>query len=179
MCKLLLNKPVKDKTNFISRFFISTQYKIFELSSRYRKGTIIAFCVLLALCVVRFMFWGTEFIPNMNEGAIYIRAILPNSVNLDESVEITQQMKQKLRKFEEVKFVLSQTGHPNDGTDATGFFNIEFHAELKPEKEWTRKIKKDDLIQEIQDSLDIYPGVIFGFSQPIQDNSLLNCYFIS
>lgn len=170
MCKLLLNRTVKDKTNFISRFFIKTQYKIFEFSSRYRKGTIIAFFGLLLLCLVRFMFWGTEFIPNMNEGAIYIRATLPNSVNLDESVEITQQMKQKLRKFDEVKFVLSQTGRPNDGTDATGFFNIEFHAELKSEKEWKRKVKKDDLIQQMQDSLDIYPGVIFGFSQPIQDN---------
>ena len=170
MCKVLLKKPVKDKTNFISRFFIRVQYKVFEFSSHYRKGTIIAFCGILLLCVVRFMFWGTEFIPNMNEGAIYIRATLPNSVNLDESVKITQQMKTKLRKFDEVKFVLSQTGRPNDGTDATGFFNIEFHAELKSENEWKRKINKDDLIQQIQDSLDIYPGVIFGFSQPIQDN---------
>lgn len=170
MCKLLMNKPVKDKTNFISRFFINLQYKVFEFSSRYRKGTIGVFCLVLLLCVIRFMFWGTEFIPNMNEGAIYIRATLPNSVNLDESVVITQEMKEKLRQFDEVKFVLSQTGRPNDGTDPTGFFNIEFHAELKPEKEWNRKIVKDDLIQEIQDSLDIYPGVIFGFSQPIQDN---------
>lgn len=170
MCKVLMKKPVRDKTNFISRFFIRIQYKVFEFSSRYRKGTVIAFCGILLLCLVRFMFWGTEFIPNMNEGAIYIRATLPNSVNLDESVRITQQMKKKLRTFDEVKFVLSQTGRPNDGTDPTGFFNIEFHAELKPENEWKRKIKKDDLIQQIQDSLDIYPGVIFGFSQPIQDN---------
>lgn len=170
MCKVLMKKPVRDKTNFISRFFIRIQYKVFEFSSRYRKGTVIAFSGILLLCLVRFMFWGTEFIPNMNEGAIYIRATLPNSVNLDESVRITQQMKKKLRTFDEVKFVLSQTGRPNDGTDPTGFFNIEFHAELKPENEWKRKIKKDDLIQQIQDSLDIYPGVIFGFSQPIQDN---------
>lgn len=170
MCKVLMKKPVRDKTNFISRFFIRIQYKVFEFSSRYRKGTVIAFSAILLLCLVRFMFWGTEFIPNMNEGAIYIRATLPNSVNLDESVRITQQMKKKLRTFDEVKFVLSQTGRPNDGTDPTGFFNIEFHAELKPENEWKRKIKKDDLIQQIQDSLDIYPGVIFGFSQPIQDN---------
>lgn len=170
MCKLLMKNPVRDKTNPISRFFMNAQYKAYALSSRYRKGTVITFSVLLLLCVVRFMFWGTEFIPNMNEGAIYIRATLPNSVNLDESVKVTQEMKDKLRKFEEVKFVLSQTGRPNDGTDPTGFFNIEFHAELKPEKEWSRNIAKDALIEEIQDSLDIYPGVIFGFSQPIQDN---------
>ncbi len=170
MCKVLMKKPVKEKTNVVSRFFISHLYTVFEFSSRHRKGTIITFGIVLLLCVSRFMFWGTEFIPNMNEGAIYIRATLPNSVNLDESVHITQEMKAKLRKFDEVKFVLSQTGRPNDGTDATGFFNIEFHAELKPEKEWKRSIAKDDLIQQIQDSLDIYPGIIFGFSQPIQDN---------
>ncbi|MBD8390314.1 efflux RND transporter permease subunit [Dysgonomonas sp. BGC7] len=170
MCKMLLTKPVKEKTNFISRFFTTRLYKIFSFSSRYRKGTILAFCLLLLICVVRFCFWGTEFIPSMNEGAIYIRATLPNSINLDESVKITKQMKQKLREFDEIQFILSQTGRPNDGTDATGFFNIEFHAQLKPEKEWTRKLKKDDLIKEINDSLDIYPGVILAFSQPIQDN---------
>lgn len=170
MCKMLLNKPLKERTNFISRFLTTHLYNIYLFASRYRRGAIIGFCIILAICVGRFCFWGTEFIPSMNEGAIYIRATLPNSVNLDESVKITKEMKAKLRNFEEIKFVLTQTGRPNDGTDPTGFFNIEFHAELKPDKEWKRKVKKDDLIAEIKDSLDIYPGIIFAFSQPIQDN---------
>lgn len=170
MCKVLLTKPVKEKSNIVSRFFITNLYKVYVFSSRYRKGTIITFCILLIMCIIRFGFWGTEFIPSMNEGAIYIRATLPNSVNLDESVKLTKEMKQKLRQFDEIQFILSQTGRPNDGTDATGFFNIEFHAQLKPEKEWKRKIKKDDLITEINDSINIYPGVILAFSQPIQDN---------
>lgn len=170
MCRVLLTKPVEEKTNFISRFFINTLYKIYLFSSRYRKATIASFLILLTICIVRFGFWGTEFIPSMNEGAIYIRATLPNSVNLDESVKITRQMKQKLRQFDEIQFILSQTGRPNDGTDATGFFNIEFHAQLKPENEWKRKISKDKLLAEINDSLNIYPGIILAFSQPIQDN---------
>ncbi|HJD75154.1 MAG TPA: CusA/CzcA family heavy metal efflux RND transporter [Bacteroides reticulotermitis] len=170
MCKALLHKPIVEKSNFISRFFTHNLYRVYLFSSRYRKGTLITFGVLLAVCLIRFSFWGTEFIPSMNEGAIYIRATLPNSVNLDESVKITKEMKQKLRKFDEIQFILSQTGRPNDGTDATGFFNIEFHAQLKPEKEWKRKIKKDALIAEINDSINIYPGVILAFSQPIQDN---------
>lgn len=170
MCKMLLTKPVKEKSNIVSRFFTRNLYRVSAFSSQYRKGTIIAFCLLLIVCIVRFAFWGTEFIPSMNEGAIYIRATLPNSVNLDESVKITKEMKQKLRQFDEIQFVLSQTGRPNDGTDPTGFFNIEFHAQLKPESEWKRKIKKDDLITEINDSINIYPGVILAFSQPIQDN---------
>ncbi|MCD7936177.1 MAG: CusA/CzcA family heavy metal efflux RND transporter [Tannerellaceae bacterium] len=170
MCKVLLNKPVKEKTNFISRFFTRTLYRFYEFSTRYRKGTLCAFLVLLAVCLVRFAFWGTEFIPNMNEGAIYVRATLPNSVNLDESVRITREMKEKLRQFDEVEFILTQTGRPNDGTDATGFFNIELHTELKPQKQWKRKITKDELITQMQEALNIYPGIIFAFSQPIQDN---------
>ena len=170
MCKLLLTKPVKEKTNIISKMSILAIHQVYQFSSRYRKGAVILFCALLGICFLRFSFWGTEFIPTMNEGAVYIRATLPNSINLDEAVKITKKMKVKLQNFDEVQFVLSQTGRPNDGTDPTGFFNIEFHTQLKSEKEWKRKIKKDELIKEIQDSLDIYPGVIFGFSQPIQDN---------
>lgn len=170
MCKLLLNKPIKERTNAISRFFYKILYSVYSFGSRYRKGAIVGFCVLLVICLARFAYWGTEFIPSMNEGAIYIRATLPNSVNLDESVEITKQMKKKPQSVDEVEFVLSQTGRPNDGTDPTGFFNIEFHVQLKPEKEWQRKIKANDLIEEINNSLDIYPGVILAFSQPIQDN---------
>lgn len=170
MCKMLLNKPVKEKTNKISRSCIALVYRFYNFSCRYRKETIAAFIAILIICLLRFWFWGTEFIPSMNEGAIYVRATLPNSVNLDESVRITKEMKAKLRGFEEVDFILTQTGRPNDGTDATGFFNIEFHTELKPEREWKRKISKDELISQMQDSLSIYPGIVFAFSQPIQDN---------
>jgi len=170
MCKLLLNKPFTEKTNFISRFFTFSLYKTYQAATRYRKGVIIGFCILLTVCVVRFYFWGTEFIPQMNEGAIYIRATLPNSVHLDESVRITKEMKKKLQSFDEVEFILSQTGRPNDGTDPTGFFNIEFHVQLKSEKQWKRRIKKDGLLKEMEQTLDVYPGIIFGFSQPIQDN---------
>lgn len=170
MCKVLLTNPVKERTNRVSRFFTQLICRIYAYSCRYRKGTIVAFLVLLLACTVRFAFWGTEFIPSMNEGAIYVRATLPNSVNLEESVRITRDMKHKLQQFDEVDFILTQTGRPNDGTDATGFFNIEFHTELKPEKKWKRKITKDELIAQMQDSLNIYPGIIFAFSQPIQDN---------
>jgi len=170
MCKLLLTKPLKEKGNFISRTFISAVYKIYSFSSQYRKWTLFAFISLIIICIVRFSFWGTEFIPSMNEGAIYIRATMPNSVNLDESVKITKQMKQKLQAFDEVEFILTQTGRPNDGTDPTGFFNIEFHVQLKEEQKWMRKIKKDSLLDEMKEALEVYPGIVFGFSQPIQDN---------
>ncbi len=170
MCKVLLTKSIREKHNIVSKFCIKWSYWLYEISARYRRTVIIAFCVLLAVCAIRFMNYGTEFIPQLNEGAVYVRATLPNSINLDESVRLTKEMKAKLRTFEEVQFILSQTGRPNDGTDPTGFFNIEFHIQLKPEKEWNRKIAKDELIAELQQTLDVYPGITFGFSQPIQDN---------
>jgi len=170
MCKLLFTKPIKERSNKVTRALTSWMMSLYNLSSRHRMATITTFIVILGICFTRFMFWGTEFIPSMNEGAIYVRATLPNSVNLDESVRITKEMKAKLQNFDEIDFILTQTGRPNDGTDATGFFNIEFHAELKPKKEWKRKISKDELIEQMQDTLSIYPGIILAFSQPIQDN---------
>jgi cobalt-zinc-cadmium resistance protein CzcA len=171
MCKLMLTKkPLQDKSNLITRTLTYWMSALYHHSCRFRFTTIMVFLVLFGGCLLRFMFWGTEFIPNMNEGAIYVRATLPNSVNLDESVRITKEMKAKLKQFDEIDFILTQTGRPNDGTDATGFFNIEFHAELKPKKEWQRKISKNELIRQIEDSLSVYPGIILAFSQPIQDN---------
>ncbi|MGL5636060.1 MAG: efflux RND transporter permease subunit, partial [Bacteroidales bacterium] len=170
MCKVLLNKEIKERSNFISRTLIRSIERCFCFSNKYRKQTLIGFAVLLVLSLIRFSFWGTEFIPSMNEGAIYIRATLPNSISLDQSVSLTKEMKQKLMNFDEVEFILTQTGRPNDGTDATGFFNIEFHTELKPESHWNRNINKEELIAEIQDSLCLYPGMNLAFSQPIQDN---------
>lgn len=170
MCKLLLSKPVVEKSNRFSRFLIDRLHRLYLLASKKRKLTISLFLILLIALLGRFHFWGTEFIPNMDEGAVYIRATLPNSVTLKESVKLTQEMREQIETYEEVDFVLSQTGRPNDGTDSTGFFNIEFHVQLKPQKQWSRKISKNDFIEELEELLESYPGVTFGFSQPIQDN---------
>lgn len=170
MCKFLLNKNVVDKRNPINEFFKNNLFKIYEFTAKYRVGTIAFFTLILLLSGVGFNRLGSEFIPKLNEGAIYIRATLPNSVNLNESVRITEEMKKEIRAFDEVDFVLTQTGRPNDGTDPTGFFNIEFHVELKPVKEWKEKKPKDALIALIENALSVYPGIDLGFSQPIMDN---------
>jgi cobalt-zinc-cadmium resistance protein CzcA len=170
MCRLLLTKNIVERENFISRFFRVSLFKLFELSEKKGKITLLFYFVLLTVCFVKFLFYGSEFIPKLNEGAIYVRATLPNSVNIAESKQLAKEMREKLRKFEEVKFVLSQVGRPNDGTDPTGFFNNEFHIQLFPESEWKRKISKEELIEEMRNTLQTYPGIVFGFSQPIQDN---------
>ncbi|MDL1913554.1 MAG: efflux RND transporter permease subunit [Bergeyella sp.] len=170
MCKLLLTKNIREKNNAISLFFRNNIYSLYAFSARHKRAFLAGFVLVFFLCVLRFVSYGSEFLPKLNEGAIYVRATLPNSVNLDESVRLTKEMKEALRKFEEVDFVLTQTGRPNDGTDPTGFFNIEFHLQLKPQQEWKRSISKEKLVEEIKNSLEHYPGITFGFSQPIQDN---------
>lgn len=117
-----------------------------------------------------FTLLGTEFLPQLNEGSIYIRATLPQSISLNESVQLANKMRARLAAYPEVKQVLSQTGRPNDGTDATGFYNIEFHVDIYPEKEWESGLDKMQLIEKMQEDLSMYPGIDFNFSQPITDN---------
>jgi len=171
MCKLLFTKNIDEKENVITRFFQKTIFGMYAAAFRYKRTTIGLFLGILALCLFKFMHYGSEFLPKLNEGAIYIRATLPNSVNLKESTRLTSEMKNLMQKdCEEIDFILTQTGRPNDGTDPTGFFNIEFNVQLKDAGEWKRKVTKEDIIQEMRTKLHHYPGITFGFSQPIQDN---------
>lgn len=171
MCKLLFTKNIDEKENVITRFFQKTIFGMYAVAFRYKRTTIGLFLGILALCLFKFMHYGSEFLPKLNEGAIYIRATLPNSVNLKESTRLTAEMKDLMQKdCEEIDFILTQTGRPNDGTDPTGFFNIEFNVQLKDAGEWKRKVSKEDIIQEMRTKLHHYPGITFGFSQPIQDN---------
>lgn len=171
MCKLLFTKNMEEKENFVTRFFQKTIFGLYATAFKFKKATIIIFLAILGICMFKFMNYGSEFLPKLNEGAIYIRATLPNSVNLKESTRLTKEMKQLMQKdCEEIDFILTQTGRPNDGTDPTGFFNIEFNIQLKDAADWTRKVSKEDIIQELRTKLNHYPGITFGFSQPIQDN---------
>ncbi|WP_223584778.1 efflux RND transporter permease subunit [Sphingobacterium sp. GVS05A] len=171
MCKYLLKKNIKEDENKITRVSRKVIFKGFKKAFDHPKWTLGIFGLALIICMVRFSYYGSEFLPKLNEGAIYVRATLPNSVNLEESVKLTKTMKTKLiKQFDEIDFIMTQTGRPNDGTDPTGFFNIEFNIELKPEGEWKRKISKEKLIAQMRDSLQTFPGINFGFSQPIQDN---------
>jgi len=130
MCKLLFTKNMEEKENFISRFFTHTIYKLFNASFHAKKVTLTAFAVLLSVCMFKFAHYGSEFLPQLNEGAIYIRATLPNSINLNESTRLTKEMKELLlQDNDEIEFILTQTGRPNDGTDPTGFFNIELNLQ--------------------------------------------------
>ena len=170
LCSILLNKKVRERNNpfvnGINRIYIP----VLDGVLRSPKMSIAIATGILAIAIFLFRFVGTEFLPHLNEGSIYVRASMPLSVNLDESYHYTRQIRQIFRSFPEVKGVMSQTGRPNDGTDPTGFFNCEFFVDLYPKEEWKRSITKDELQAEMQQKLTKYKGIVFGFSQPITDN---------
>ncbi|WP_312697688.1 efflux RND transporter permease subunit [Sphingobacterium mizutaii] len=171
MCKLLFTKGMEEKENIVTRFFHRSIYGLYSYALKFKKLTLILFVGILALCSIKFMNYGSEFLPQLNEGAIYIRATLPNSTNLDESSRLTKEMKKLMVETSpEIDFILTQTGRPNDGTDPTGFFNIEFNVQLTEQNTWKRGLNKEEIIEELREKLNQYPGINFGFSQPIQDN---------
>ena len=117
-----------------------------------------------------FKFLGTEFLPELNEGSIWVRATLPYSIALDKSVQLSNQMRAIMMQFPQVRKVVSQTGRPDDGTDVAGFYNNEFDVSLYPEEDWDPKISKEVLISKMRKALSVIPGADLNFSQPIMDN---------
>ncbi len=115
---------------------------------------------------------GSEFLPHLDEGAIWVRGTLASSVGPSESIRIANQARTLLCSFPEVPECTSQVGRPDDGTDATGFFNTEYFVGLKPKEEWRPVFHqdKDRLIAAMNRELERIPGVTWGFSQPIEDN---------
>lgn len=114
---------------------------------------------------------GVEFLPKLEEGNMWIRATMPASVSLEEGQKVVNEARRIIRSYPEVQTVVSQHGRPDDGTDATGFFNAEFFTPLKPSDQWPRGMTKAKLTADMQKRLaDRFPGVEFAFSQYIQDN---------
>ncbi|MGD0989308.1 MAG: CusA/CzcA family heavy metal efflux RND transporter [Candidatus Sulfotelmatobacter sp.] len=115
---------------------------------------------------------GSEFLPHLDEGALWVRGTLAPSTGPDEGIRVSNQARIALCSFPEVPQCTSQVGRPDDGTDTTGFFNTEYFVDLKPKEQWRSVFhqNKDELIAAMQRELDKIPGVVWGFSQPIEDN---------
>jgi len=154
------------------------------LTNRYRHAATWAIehryvtlgAAVLALCLTAFLAFsgviGSEFLPHLDEGAIWVRGTLAPSTGPTEGIAVSNQARVILSAFPEVTQVVSQVGRPDDGTDTTGFFNTEYFVDLKPKAEWRPVFdqNKDELIGAMNRELEKMPGVIWNFSQPISDN---------
>jgi cobalt-zinc-cadmium resistance protein CzcA len=159
---------------------------LFDLALKYPKPAMLLRIIPIGACVVLFPLLGGEFMPKLEEGNFWIRATFPMSISLEQSSSYVGRMRDILRgcpkdksipctnenrTHKEIVHVVSQLGRPDDGTDVTGFFNIEFFAPLKPFDQWEKGLTKEKLTDTLQAELQgEFPGVIFGFSQYINDN---------
>jgi cobalt-zinc-cadmium resistance protein CzcA len=170
LSSILLRKNVREKHNPIVLFFENGIRKMYNYTYRNQKLSLIVSVAFMTLTFFSAKFLGTEFLPQLNEGALWVTAQLPMSTSLESSVNVTNKMRQVLSTFPEVKQTLSQVGRTNDGTDPKGFFNVQIQVDLLPKKQWKRNITQEELIADMDKKLSQFPGIIFNYSQPIIDN---------
>ncbi|MBI3882954.1 MAG: efflux RND transporter permease subunit [Sphingobacteriales bacterium] len=170
LVSILLKKNVKEKHNPFVNFFNRMVEKAFNVTFKYKKLSFLISLAILALSIFSMKWMGTEFLPPLNEGALWVEAKLPMSTSLNETIKTVTVLRKELMKFPEVNGVLSQTGRSNDGTDPSGFYYVQMQVNLKPKKEWTRKISMDGLVDEMDKQLKKYQGINYNYSQPIIDN---------
>ena len=170
MSHLLLKKNVRERHNPFVEFWDKYVMKGLKFTFRYKKISLIVATSGLVVTLFSAKFLGTEFLPQLNEGSLWITAEMPMSSSLEKSLENAEKMKKDIMAFPEVTDVLAQTGRSNDGTDPNGFGFVQFAVNLQPKDEWKRKITYDELIEEIDKKLKNYQGITFNYSQPISDN---------
>jgi cobalt-zinc-cadmium resistance protein CzcA len=168
---LLLPERVSETETLIVRGLRRVYEPVVNFAVANRVVTLGGAAVLVAFAVLGVRGLGLEFLPHLEEGNLWIRATLPPTISLEEATPYVNRMRQIIRGFPEVVTVISQLGRPDDGTDATGFFNAEFNVPLKPFDTWPEGVDKEKLTQQVNDALAAeFPGVDFNFSQYIQDN---------
>lgn len=170
LCAILLNKDVKEKHNFFLDFINKIVIKAFDFSFSNKKKVVLAALIIFGLAIFSTKLLGTEFLPQLNEGALWVEAKLPMSSSLNETVKMVKKLRGELMSFEEVNGVLSQTGRSNDGTDPSGFYYVQMQVNLKHKDDWKRKITMDELVEEMDVKLKKYQGIGYNYSQPIIDN---------
>ncbi len=172
LASFLFPKGTREWRNPLMTFFTRVYRFTLSRAIRWRYitagGGIVAFAGALLLSQQI----GSEFLPHLDEGAIWVRGTLAPSTGPTEGIRLANQARIVLASFPEVTVATSQVGRPDDGTDTTGFFNTEYFVDLKPKEEWRRVFGEDKerLIGAISHELEKLPGVIWNFSQPISDN---------
>ncbi len=174
LASFIFRHGAKERPNRVLDWLKDHYQKNLEWAIAHRKLTLgIGAAVVAASLVLAFSgIIGSEFLPHLDEGAIWARGTLAPSVGPSEAIRIMNQARRTLASFPEVKDVVSQVGRSDDGTDATGFFNTEYFVDLKLKNQWRSQFheSKEQLIAAMDEEVSKIPGVEWGFSQPIADN---------
>lgn len=170
LCSWAFHKGVRERRNPGFEAVKSAYTKGLDLCLAHPWATTLASMLVLGGSLLLVPAIGDEFMPHLDEGALWIRATMPYTISFEESSKIAPQVRQILRSFPEVTVVASEHGRPDDGTDPTGFFNVEFFVGLKPYGEWKGAYRtKAKLIEAVNEKLQAFPGIIFNYTQPAED----------
>jgi cobalt-zinc-cadmium resistance protein CzcA len=164
---------VKEKPNPLFERVRDSYGKRLEWCLNHPKSTLLLATLIFGATLLLLPFIGGEFLPHLDEGALWVRATMPYTISFEESSKFAPKVRDLLIKYPQVTVVGSELGRPDDGTDPTGFFNCEFYVGLKPygDQSWkSGPIRtKEELTKDLEKKLEAYPGVIFNFTQPAED----------
>ena len=170
LCAWFMRKGVRERRNRAMEAIHRVYAKGLDFCLARPWKTTLACAVLLTGSLLLVPNIGAEFMPHLDEGALWVRATMPYTISFDQSARIAPKVRSILRSFPQVTTVASELGRPDDGTDATGFFNVEFYVGLKPYAQWTGPYRtKTALIKAIDQQLEAFPGIDFNYTQPAED----------
>jgi cobalt-zinc-cadmium resistance protein CzcA len=170
LCSWFMREGVRERRNAAFEAIKSAYTDGLDFCLAHPWGTTLVSAILLAVSLLLIPRIGAEFMPQLDEGALWVRATMPYTISFDESAKIAPRIREVLRSFPEVTTVASELGRPDDGTDSTGFFNVEFYVGLKPYSQWAGAYRtKAALIGAINEKLQSFPGIIFNYTQPAED----------
>ena len=171
LASFLLPESVREVETVMVRTVRSAYTPLLRWSLANRGITVAIGLVFLVLSVFSASRLGSEFLPTLEEGNLWIRASMPPTISLEAGMATVDRIRTILRRYPEVITVVSQHGRPDNGSDATGFFNAEFFVPLKPFDQWPARLTKEKLIEDLQQEFaKEFVGIDFNFSQYIQDN---------
>ena len=173
MCSYWFKKGVHEPTNRPFEWIRRQYARHLDRCLDHPKTTIVVALAIFGATLLLVPFIGGEFMPHLDEGALWVRATMPYTISYEEAAKFSPQVRNILMKYPMVTDVGSELGRPDDGTDSTGFFNDEFYVGLKPYDDATWKKgpihNKAELTEDLQKRLSAFPGVIFNFTQPAED----------
>ncbi len=170
LCSFFYHNKMEEKTTIVDRLMKRGYLKALNRYLNYRWLTLGVLTGLLVFTFALVPGLGGEFMPQLEEGNLWIRALLPRTVSLEAAERMAPRLREVIASIPEIKNVMSHVGRPDDGTDVTSFFNLEFNAPLKPMEKWRKGMTRVKIEDELMKKFKEFPGVTFNFSQLIRDN---------
>ncbi len=170
LCSFLFKNKTEEKETWLDRFLTWAYTRALKIALRHRWLTLGLIAGLLAFTISLIPGLGAEFMPELEEGNLWIRALMPRTVSLEEAARMAPRIREEIASVPEVRGVMSHVGRPDDGTDVTSFFNLEFNVPLRPMEKWRPGMTREKIEAELNRKFAAYKGIDFSFSQLIRDN---------